>query len=679
MSTYILFLLLGLGSGAAYALLSLGLVLQYRSGGLVNFALGAIAMFIGYVYVHLRSAGQLVFPWVLVGHSLTLHSGGFATLPAMAVALVYAAILGLLLHVIIFRPLLQAEPLAKVGAAVGLTLALQGIAVLNFGTDTVTTPPILPSSTVTVAGIAVPVDRFYLAGIAIVLAFALGALYRFTRFGLATRAGAENPRAAALLAISPNRVAAQNWILASVLAGLAGILLVPIVSLNPASYTLLIVPALGAALLARFRSFGIAAATGLAIGMLQSELLYLQTIWSWLPKTDIQQAVPFLLVIVAMVVFGRGLVSRGEPRPARSSALGRPTRPLRVSVVALAVGVVAVELLDSYLRVGLMRSLAVLPICLSLVVLTGYCGQISMAQMTFAGIGGFTLSHLALDLGIPFPWSLLLAALVVVPAGLLFGLPAVRIRGINLAVITLAMAVVADALLFTIDSFAGGVFGRSVPAPHLFGLNLGIAGSSPAAYPRATFGIFLLVVDVLLGLLVAWVRLSSLGRRLVAVRSNERAASAAGINVARAKLTAFALSAFIAALGGGLLAYQQGVIAAGGFTVFLSLTFLAIAYVGGVGRISGAVVAALLLAPASLGAALLDKIVTYDRYQIVVAGVLLMISVVTLPNGLASTWSPVFRLAPFRWFMDAPAPDFSRVVARLSGWFGVPGLDRTPR
>jgi ABC-type branched-subunit amino acid transport system permease subunit len=645
------------------------LVLQFRSSGVVNFALGAIAMFIAYVYVQLRSAGRLVFPWVILPHSVTLDAGGFATVPAMAISLAYAAIFGLLLYLIIFRPLLAAEALAKVCAAVGLMIALQGIAVLNFGTNTVTTPPILPTATVTVAGIPVPSDRFYLTGIAIVLACGLGALYRFTRFGIATRAGAENQRAAALLAISPNRIAAQNWIIATVLAGLAGILLVPIVNLDPGSYTLLIVPALGAALAARFRSFGVAVAVGLVIGMLQSELLYLQTIWTWLPQSNIQEAVPFILVIVAMAVFGRGFVARGEPRPNRSSALGRPTRPLRVALLALAVGVLALELLHGYLRAGMITSLVSLPVCLSLVVLTGYCGQISMAQVTFAGIGGFTLSHVSQGLGIPFPWSLLLAALIVVPVGLFVGLPAVRVRGINLAVITLAMAVVADALVFQSNWFAGGIFGRSVPAPHLFGLNLGIAGSSPAAYPRATFGVFVLVVDVLLCLLVAWLRMSSPGRKLIAVRSNERAASAAGINVARTKLAAFSLSAFIAAIGGGLLAYQQGVIAAGGFGVFLSLTFLAIAYVGGIGRISGAIAAAVLLAPASLGAAVLDKIVNYDHYQVVVAGVLLMISVITLPNGLASTWGGVFRLAPMRWYMDAPTPDFRRAVSSLEAWW----------
>jgi ABC-type branched-subunit amino acid transport system permease subunit len=577
-----------------------------------------------------------------------------ATVAAIAIALACAAGFGLLLYMLVFRPLLRSEPLAKAGAAVGLMIALQGIAVLNFGTTTVTSPPILPSASATVAGIPVPSDRFYLAGLAVVLASLLSALYRFTRFGVATRASAEDPRAAALVGISPGRVAAQNWMIATVLAGLAGILLVPIVNLDNGSYTLMVVAALGAVLLARLRSFAVVVAAALVIGMLQSELLYLQTIWTWLPQDGIQEGVPFVLIVVAMVALGRRPPSRGELAAVRSSSLGRPARPLRSAMLALAAGCAGLLLLQGYLRAGMITSLVALPVCLSLVVLTGYCGQISMAQMAFAGIGGFTLSHLSLGLGIPFPFSLLLSALIAVPVGWLVGLPAARIRGINLAVITLALAVVADALLFANQSYAGGIYGRSVSGPHLLGIDLGIFGDHPGEYPRVAFGVLVLAIDVLLGLLVAGVRLSALGRRLIAVRSNERAASAAGINVARAKLTAFGLSAFIAALGGGLLAYQQHVIAAGEFGVFVSLTFLAIAYVGGVGRISGAVIAALLMAPASLGAGLIDKVVSFDRYQLVVAGLLLVVSVIQLPDGLAGKLEPLRDLRAVRWWLGAP-------------------------
>ena len=150
---------------------------------------------------------------------------------------------------------------------------------------------------------------------------------------------------------------------------------------------------------------------------------------------------------------------------------------------------------------------------------------------------------------------MLLAALIAVPLGVLIGLPALRLRGVNLAVVTLAAAFAIDALLFNDESFSGGLRGRDIPSPTIFGLDLGIAKGD--AYPRVIFGVFVLVVVCLVGLLVARLRNAPAGRMFIAVRSNERAASAVGINVARTKLLAFGLSAFIAGLGGGLFAYQQ--------------------------------------------------------------------------------------------------------------------------
>jgi len=168
-----------------------------------------------------------------------------------------------------------------------------------------------------------------------------------------------------------------------------------------------------------------------------------------------------------------------------------------------------------------------------------------------------------------------------VPVGLLIGLPALRVRGVNLAVITLAAAAAIDALVFNPSWFSGGLGGRTVPPPTIFGLNLGVAAGN--SYPRVVFGVFLLVVVTLVGLSVARMRGSATGRMLIAVRSNERAAAAAGIRVAPAKLFAFALSAFIAGLGGGLLGYLQGTVSAPTFATFTSLSLLAIAYVAGIG------------------------------------------------------------------------------------------------
>jgi ABC-type branched-subunit amino acid transport system permease subunit len=277
-------------------------------------------------------------------------------------------------------------------------------------------------------------------------------------------------------------------------------------------------------------------------------------------------------------------------------------------------------------------------LALSLVVLTGYVGQVSLAQMSFAGLSAFELSHLGQGAGIPFPIDLLLAALIAVPLGLLIGLPALRIRGVNLAVVTLAFAFAIDALLFNDEGFGGGLAGRNAPTPELFGLDLGIAKGD--AYPRVIFGIFALVVVCLVGLLVARLRNAPAGRMFIAVRSNERAASAVGIDVARTKLLAFALSAFIAGLGGGLYAYAQQTVTAPSFAVFTSLSLLAVTYVAGVGRIAGAVVAGVMLSSTGLLVTALDKAFNIGKYQLVVAGVLLTLTAIKQPNGIAASPPP---------------------------------------
>jgi ABC-type branched-subunit amino acid transport system permease subunit len=263
-------------------------------------------------------------------------------------------------------------------------------------------------------------------------------------------------------------------------------------------------------------------------------------------------------------------------------------------------------------------------------------------------LSAFELSHLSQGAGLPFTFDMLLAALIAVPLGVLIGLPALRLRGVNLAVVTLAAAFAIDALLFNDESFSGGLRGRDIASPTIFGLDLGIAKGD--AYPRVIFGVFLLVVVCLIGLLVARLRNAPAGRMFIAVRSNERAASAVGINVARTKLLAFGLSAFIAGLGGCLFAYQQQTISPPSFAVFTSLSLLAVTYVASVGRIAGAVVAGVMLSSTGLMVTALDKAFDIGKYQLVVAGVLLTLTAIKQPDGIAASPPPplvklVHRLA----------------------------------
>jgi ABC-type branched-subunit amino acid transport system permease subunit len=216
-------------------------------------------------------------------------------------------------------------------------------------------------------------------------------------------------------------------------------------------------------------------------------------------------------------------------------------------------------------------------------------------------------------------------------------------------VVTLGAAAAIDALVFNLQSFTGGIAGLRIAPPHLLGLDLSISKGS--AYPRVIFGVLVLVVVILMGLLVARLRRGPAGRMLLAVRSNERAAGSVGINVAQAKLMAFALAAFIAGIGGALTGYQQGELTPDAFAAFTSLGLLAVVFVAGVGRISGAVVAGVMFSAAGLFVTFLDIHLSVGKYQALVAGVALVLTAVQNPDGITSTATgkgPAVALARLR-------------------------------
>jgi ABC-type branched-subunit amino acid transport system permease subunit len=632
MEGYLLFLLLGVGAGAVYSLLGLGIVLQYRSSGVVNFAHGAMGMIIAYVYVSLTGSGKL---W-LIAFDVQLGSP-WAIAPAMLVSAVYAAVLGIVVYGAVFRPLRHASALGKAVASVGLALALQAVAVLHFGVTAVTSAPILPTDPVTLTdGLTIPADRLWLGGIAVAVAAVLWAIAKFTRFGLATRGASESEKGALLLGYSPDRIALANWMLASVLAGISGVLFVQISSLAPGTYTLLVVPALAAAMMARFTSFAGVVIAAMVLGMLQSEAVKLNAEWSWVP-IGIGGALPFLMIMAAMIWRGPALPSRGVLLERRAPRAGRPTNLAVPTVLGVAATVAGLFLLNGDYRFGLIQSMVAAIVCLSLVVLTGYTGQISLAQMAFAGVGGFTLSKLAAG-SLPFPLTLVLSGLVAVPVGLLVGLPALRVRGINLAIATLAGGVAIDQLAFNSSQVSGGFAGASFPQLDFAGINLDIDANKAMDFPRPVFGLVVLALLTVLALSVANLRRTPTGRRLLAVRANERAAAAAGVDVAATKLYAFAVSSFVAGISGGIIGYTLGTLSTSSFNVSTSLMFLAIAFIGGIARVSGAIVAGLFLATGGLMPVVLDRLIGFGDYQVLVAGILLMFSAIAYPDGMAATF-----------------------------------------
>src|SRR5919106_437914 len=367
MDQVLLFALLGLGSGALIAGIALAVVLTYRGSGIINIATGGVAMLAGYS-----------FWWLKTGEFGT----ELGTAPALLITLVVTLVIGALIELVAFRPLRNAAPLAKLVSSLGVLLVMQASMLLAFGTSQKPQPSVFPSDTVSVLGTTVPVDRFMLAGIVIAIAILLWALYRFTRFGLATRAASEDELSALLSGLSANELSMVNTLIASVVAGAIGVLAASITQLDAVALPLQVVPALAAALLARLTSLGI-----------------------------------------ALVV------------------------------------------LPFDFRQALINSLIGTLMALSLVVITGFVGQISLVQLALAGVSGFTVSHLAVDAGIGFPLAPLAAAAAAVLLGELTAASALRVRGVSLAVVTLGAAVAISPFGFNNSTWGGGATRSPVPQP----------------------------------------------------------------------------------------------------------------------------------------------------------------------------------------------------------------------
>lgn len=637
MTDYLFYVLLSTGAGAVIALLGLGVIVTYQGSGVVNFAHGALAMWPAYVFVELRTDGT--YPLPVPGLPDRIDFGGrvqFA--PALAIAIVTGTALGLVVYALVFRPLRTAPELAKVVASVGVLVAMLGLVSRRFQEQNVSPAKILPAEPWTLySDLTVPRDGPWLALLAVVVAGALTGFYRWSRQGLAIRAARENPKGAALLGYSADRLGAISWAMAGTLAALVGILGSPLTQLNPTVLTFTyLIPALGAALVGRFSHIGLTVAAGLAIGAAQSVYTKVQGDLSWLPEIGVREGIPFLVIIVTMVMTGKRLPGRGGDDGGRLPAVPLAVvTPLRVLLPA-AVAIAAAVVLDAGWRLALITSVIAAVLALSLVVLTGYVGQTSLAQMTFAGVAGFALARFAGRWDVPFPIAPILAALVACLFGVAVGLPALRVRGVNLALVTLAGGVAITEFVFKNPDYTGAspeVGGATVPSPNLAGLDLGL--TRPGDLFRVEFAVLVIVILALLAVAVANLRRGATGRRFLAVRSNERAAAAIGIDPALTKLGAFALSSFIAGIGGALIAYRFGTISDASYGIVASLTVLAFAYLGGITTVSGALVAG---AVSSSGLAFygLDQLSSSaGQWETFIGGVLLVVMAIVYPEGIA--------------------------------------------
>jgi ABC-type branched-subunit amino acid transport system ATPase component/ABC-type branched-subunit amino acid transport system permease subunit len=612
------FAILGFGAGAVYAVTALGVVLVYRGSGVVNFAHGAIGMVGAFIFYNHRESGT-------------------ATPVAWLLALGFGAVVGAGIHLLVMRPLRRAPAISRLVATLGIFAILFAWAHQRYGDSPRIVAKLLPVENVVevLPDITIGEDRVMLLAIGVGLTIVLTLVYRFTRFGLATSAVAESRRATAAQGISPDVIATANWALGSMLAVLAAVLVVNIAGLSVVGLTLLVVPALAAALVGGFRSFPLTLLGGLLIGVLQSEIAWLQTYLTQheghvVTLDGWAESVPFLVIILVLVVLGRSLPLRGEATERPPEVGARRVRPV-VLVPLVVVAVLLVSFVFSTTVVeAVTTSAAFGVIVLSLVLVTGFTGQLSLAQFALAGMGGWIAAALVANEGAPFWVAAVCGVLGAVPVGVLVGLPSLRTRGVNLAVATLGLAVVIQAWVLGNADRTGGITGLDIGAPDLFGLDI-----DPLRHPEryALLAVALLVVA---GLCVANVRRGRAGRRLVAVRSNERAAAALGISVFGAKLYAFGLSAAIAGIGGVLIVFRRPTaVFLPTFSVFESIFVVVYAVIGGIGFVIGSVIGG-AIAPGAFVTSLFGDVFDDTESVQVALGFVLIAVLLLVPDGLAS-------------------------------------------
>jgi sulfate-transporting ATPase len=632
MSQVFQFAVIGLGAGSLYAIAAIGLVLVFRGSRVVNFAQGAMGMMAAYVFYELHQNWHL---------SVVL---------AVPAGLLVSGALGAAFYYLEIRQLKDASNLIKIVATLALFVIANEVISLVFGAQPRTVTSSLPTNSVTILGASIGEDRLWIFLIVIVLTVVLWAIYKYTTFGLATTAVAENPTAAATLAISPDVVAAANWFIGAALGGLAAILLVPITTLSAENLSLIVIPILAAAVIGGFSSFPVTTIAGLVLGIAQSEVTRYVSTPGW------DTAVPFIAVTLILFFRGRRVAGRGEFFGKLPSVGSGRTAPYLL-VLGGGVALLCIWVIFPYdWLVALEYQMVFAVIIMSLVVVTGYCGQISLAQMAFAGVGGLIASWLYSTYHVDFLIALLAGVAAVVPPAVVVALAGVRTRGVALAIVTLGLAFSLEAIIFTNQQFTGGPEGFVTDDPHLLGLPVG-----GLEYP-ARFATLTLILLVLIGLAVANLRRGRAGRRLIAVRTNERAAAAMGISVSGAKLYAFVLGGMIAGVGGVLLCFFLG---APDFTNFVginSITVAESAVLGGVGHLGGPLVAS-SYQPDTLGPQIFSFLGGNVAIWLAIAGAAaLLITLPRFPDGLVT----LIERASARWLTPLRARFSRRSVPNLA-------------
>jgi branched-chain amino acid transport system permease protein len=644
----------GLILGLLGAMVAVGMALIYRANRILNFAQGELG----------------TAPTVLVV-CLVVYAG-WNYLLALSVGLVASVLLGALVELAVIRRFFRSPRLILTVATLGLAQLLSLGAVfipMIWGQQPATNQIHFPLTFhFTIQPIVFSAD--YLVALVVAPAALLGvaAMLRFTSVGVAIRASAESADRASLLGVPVKRLQTVVWSVAALLSftGVflqAGIQGLPVISTLNLSVLL---AALAALMLGNLVDLPAVAVSAVALGLLQEGV-------TWNNPSNPELVEPILaLVIVACLLVRKVGASRADQDRSSSWNVSDEVRPVPHELRSLpevraarwggAAAVVTAALILPYLLgVGdqLKATAAVIfvIITMSVVVLTGWAGQVSLGQMSFAAfgaaVGAYATQHWNLDLGL----TVLLAGMVGAVVALIVGLPALRLRGFFLAVTTLAFAMATSAYLLNIQYFSWVPDPNTVVIrPHLFG---GISLASQRTYYYVCLAVLALAVVAVRG-----IRRSRTGRILLALRENERAAQAFGINVLRAKLTSFAISGFLAAVGGCLLVQLLGGFSPDTYAPDQSFVIFTAAVVGGLGSLLGAGLGSLYLKGAQWW-------LPGAQWQTLASAVGVLLVLMIIPGGIGDL---VYRGrdAALRWV----AHRRGLIVPSLVADMRVPDVDR---
>ncbi len=583
MQDIITYLIFGLQAASIYAIAASGLVVTYTTSGIFNFAHGAVGMLAAFVYWELRFNHEVPVPIALI-----------------VVLLVLGPLLGLLIDRLIMRGLATASTITKIVVSVGLLFAFIQLGALIWPQDeSYRTRRFFEGESVRIGDVNVTYHSLIVFAMAVVVAGALYLLLNRTRLGVAMRAVVDNRDLSRLNGIDPDRTSGMAWAIGCSLAALAGVLISPILQLDVVLLTLLVINAYAAALVGRLRSLPLTFLGALILGLVESYAAYfvvkvadktglLADLGGFVDDLITTGAIPILMLFVVLVVIPQDRASLETVRSRNVIPTPTLTQTIVGGGILVAAAFVATLIVpeDKLFELGKGVGLAI--VMLSLVPLIGYAGQISLAQLAFAGVGAVVMYELGSDGN---PLGLVLAVVIAGSVGALVALPALRLKGLYLALVTLSFAILFEKRILT--EFPDFITGSTNVArvPRLAGF-----GSDTANF------VLLAAAFAGVAILVAALRRGPFGRRLQALKDSPAACATLGLDLTATKLQVFALSAAIAGLGGALFAGWKSTIGGVNQNDFsllngplAGLPVVLLAVIGGITSVAGAILGGLLL------------------------------------------------------------------------------------